>query len=62
MHSLLDTAILKFLKICEFFCVCSLAISFLYLELEIVDVKELVQTSAMIEVTDVELYLFQLPT
>jgi len=40
----------------NFFHVCSLAITFLCPELEIVDVKELVQTSAMIEVTDMELY------
>jgi hypothetical protein len=32
-----------------FFHVCSLTITFVDLELEIVDIKELVQTSAMIE-------------
>lgn len=36
----------------NFFHICSLAITFLYLELKIVDVKELVET----EVTDMELY------
>jgi len=40
----------------HFFQVCSLAITFLYLVLEIVDVNELAQTSAKIEVTDKELY------